>query len=500
MKNIFRVARWEFVSRIKSRSFLFNTFISPFLFTAVITLPLFIFNLQPQITTKLIGLIDLSGQNIKEELQRELNRNYRLDNRSSEYLVMNVAVNNSSSYNRMASKFEEIKSRLDSVSLVYDQIKEQRMEYYKNTRIPNRDYVLRTSYEKLQNTREEKELIEIELSRFKTALDSLYKREAQRMADSLLYTDVLNAYLIFLPDFAKTGIVEYHTKTPGDLREVERFEKILQTIIIKKRILNDQIPRSKLQRWFRPIYLKKYQLLQEGQQEWNFYVQFYGPLIGVFLLFMAIFTAGGYVFSSVLLEKSNRVIEVLLSYVTSSQLMGGKILGLGFLGLVQIFSWFAITGILLSTGIIPADKISYLTMQNALYFLIYFSLGFLFYGAIFVTIGSVSASEYDAQQINQLLRTIAIFPVLLSLLVLANPNAPLIRLLSFIPFLTPSFMIMRIPLSIEPITFDIYGTILLMIVSIGFMIIISGRIFRMSTLMVGKKLTPQEIWTWIKIK
>lgn len=500
MKNMFRVARWEFATRIKSRSFLFNTFVSPFLFAVVITLPLFIFNLQPQITTKLIGIIDLSGQNLKEELQRELNRSYRLGNRSSEYIVMNVAVGNSASYRDMLAKYNEIKSRLDSVNNVYMQIKEQRMQYYKNTRIPNRDYVLRSSYEKLQNARDEKELIQIELSRFKTALDSLYKREAQRMADSLLYTDVLNAYLVFQPDFAKTGIAEYHTKNPGDFREIDRFEKILQNIIIKKRILDDQIPRSKIQKWFRPIHIKKYQLQPDGEQEWNFYIQFYGPLIGVFLLFMAIFTAGGYVFSSVLLEKSNRVIEVLLSYVNSSQLMGGKIIGLGLLGLVQIFSWFVLTGLLVSVGIIPADKMSYLTMQNALYFVIYFSLGFLFYGSMFVTIGSVSASEYDAQQINQLLRTVAIFPVLLSLLVLANPNALLIRLLSYIPFLTPSFMIMRIPLSSVPITFDIYLTIIIMVLSIVFMIFVSGRIFRMSTLMVGKKPTPQEIWSWLKIK
>ncbi len=500
MKNLFRVARWEFLTRVKSRSFLFNTFVSPFLFAAVIALPLLVFTMQPEINTKLIGLIDLSGQNLKEELQRSLNRSYQLGNRSSEYMVINVAVGNSPVYRDMLNKYREIKRRLDSINTVYAQIKEQRMQYYKNKHIPNRDYVLRSSYEKLQNARDEKELTQIELARFKTALDSVYKKEAQHMADSLLYTDVLNAYLVFKPDFAKTGIVEYHTKNPGDLREIDRFEKILQTIIIKKRILDDQIPRSKIQKWFRPIHIKRYQLLPDGQREWNFYVQFYGPLIGVFLLFMAIFTAGGYVFSSVLLEKSNRVIEVLLSYVNASQLMGGKILGLGSLGLVQIFSWFFITGLLVSVGLIPADKISYLNMQNALYFIIYFSLGFLFYGAIFVTIGSVSSSEYDAQQINQLLRTVAIFPVLLSLLVLANPNAPLIRFLSYIPFLTPSFMIMRIPLSSVPITFDIYLTIILMVLSIIFMILISGRIFRMSTLMVGKKPSPEEIWNWIKIK
>lgn len=64
-------------------------------------------------------------------------------------------------------------------------------------------------------------------------MDSLYKREALKTADSLLHMDVLNAYLVFGPDFTKTGVVEYHTKTPGDLKEVDRFERILQTIIIK---------------------------------------------------------------------------------------------------------------------------------------------------------------------------------------------------------------------------------------------------------------------------
>ena len=60
-------------------------------------------------------------------------------------------------------------------------------------------------------------------------------------------------------------------------------------------------------------------------------------------------------------------------------------------------------------------------------------------------------------------------------------------------------MIMRIPLSTSPIMFDIYGTIILMILSIAVMIFIAGRIFRVSTLMIGKKPTPQEIWHWIKV-
>lgn len=499
MRNIFRIARWEFLARFRSRSFLFNTFVSPLLFTAVLTLPIFIFQYQPEVSTKLVGVIDLSDENIGQNLQDELNRYYRLKNRSPEYMILKVSVSSSKPYSRMLKEYREILSRKDSINSLYNQIKDQRTEYYKNPKIPNRAYVLSSSYEKLQITREDKELVQIELNRFKTALDSLYRNEAKSMADSLLITEVLNSYLVFTRDFTKTGNMEYHSKNPGDFRETERLDKILQTIIIKKRILNDNVERAKLRKWLNPINIKKYQLFAEGQKEWNFYLQFYGPLIGVFLLFMAIFTSGGYLFSSVLLEKSNRVIEVLLSYANSRQIMGGKILGLGFLGLVQVLIWFVLTLILIASDIIPAQKINYLTLINALYFLIYFSLGFLFYGSIFITIGSISPNEYDAQQINQFLRTVAIFPVLLSLIVFTDPNSTLIRFLSYIPFLAPSFMIMRIPLSAGPIVMDIYITIIILIISIIGIILVAGKIFRVATLMQGKRPTLTELIQWMKI-
>ncbi|HGY56163.1 MAG TPA: ABC transporter permease [Caldithrix abyssi] len=498
MKNLFRIARWEFVTRFRSRSFMFNTIVSPLLFTTVIMLPLLFFEHQPEQSTKLVGIIDLSGENIARDLQKELNRYYRLNNTSPEYMVLNVSVNNSEPYQEKLGEFREIQARRDSINQLYNQIKQQRTRYYQNTKLPNRTYLLQSSYKKLQQVREEKELVDIELSRFRTALDSVYKFEAQKMADSLIVSGVLNSYLIFDTDFKETGIIHYNSNNPGDFLDTARLEKILQAIIIKKRILGDNVERSKAAHWLRPIKLKKFRVQGGVQREWDFYIQFYGPLIGVFLLFMAIFTASGYIFSSVLMEKNNRVIEVLLSYATSQQLMGGKILGLGLLGLVQIFIWIVITLALAGANIIPVQKIDYLTINNALYFMLYFSLGFLFYGAIFITVGSVSANEYDAQQINQLLRTVAIFPALLSLMVLTEPNSLLIRILSYIPFLTPSFMIMRIPLSTTPITEDIYITTLIMFASIAVLMYLSGRIFRVATLMQGKKPTWSEIMRWVR--
>jgi ABC-2 type transport system permease protein len=461
-------------------------------------LPLYFFQNQPQVSTKLVGVIDLSNENIARELQNELNRYYRLENRSPEYMILNVSVDNSPDYQRMKNEYETVESQLDSVDALHEEIKSQRSQYFLNRNTPNRETLLRTSYDRMQLVREEKELIQIELERYRSALDSLYERQARVMADSMLMHDVLNAYLVFPGSFTKMGQMEYHSKNPGDLLDTERLERILQTIIIKERVKEDGIERSQVRKWLRPVNIKKYQLFPQGQQEWNFYVQFYGPLIAVFLLFMAIFTAGGYLFSGVLLEKSNRVIEVLMSFATSRQIMGGKILGLGFLGLCQVLAWFAITSFLVLAEVLPAGQINYMNLTHALYFLLYFSLGFLFYGSLFIMIGSLFASEYDAQQINQILRTLAILPVLVSLLVFSEPNSDLIRGLSYIPFLTPSFMILRIPLSSTPITLDIWITTAIMVLSIVAVILISGKLFRLATLMQGKKPTWEEVLYWLK--
>lgn len=497
MKSILRIARWEFLARFKSRSFFFNTFVSPLLFTAIFILPIYFFNYQPEVSVKLVGLIDLSeGKNISTELLKELNRQYRLENKLSEYEIYNISIKNSKPYQQIQSEYETIKSELDSITDLHNRIKEERTAYYKNRRAPNRQFSLDKSYERLREVREEKELIEIELQRFQTTMDSVYEKEARVAADSMIISNVLNSYLVISKDFAKTGYIEYHSKNPGDLLDTERLEKVMQNIIIRKRMMDARLDNGQIREMLRPITLEKYKINSEAQ--WNIYAQFYGPLIGVFLLFMAIFTSGGYLFSGVLLEKSNRVMEVLMSYATSTQIMGGKILGLGFLGLTQVLIWFSITALLVFSGFLPTSGLNYLNLENAFYFILYFSLGFLFYGAIFIMSSSVFANEYDAQQINQFLRTLAIFPVLLSLMVLTDPNSGWIRVLSLIPFLSPSFMILRIPLSSVPITLDIYITTIIMVVSIIVIIIIAGRLFRVTTLMQGKRPTFKEIIYWIK--
>jgi ABC-2 type transport system permease protein len=258
---------------------------------------------------------------------------------------------------------------------------------------------------------------------------------------------------------------------------------------------DEEISNAKVNEWLKPIVFKKYQLRARDQFEWNFYIEFYGSVIGVILLFMAIFTSGGFLFSSVIQEKTNRVIEILLSYATSRQIMAGKIFGLGFLGLTQVLIWLFITSIFVALNLFNAGQIPYLNLLNAQYFLLYFCLGYLLYASIFVAIGSIFNSEQDAQQVTLILRKFAIFPVLLVFLFLREPNSYIITLLSYFPLFTPYFMIMRIFISSSTLTTEIYITAGILVISIITMVFIAARIFKMAILMYGKKLNWREIST-----
>jgi ABC-2 type transport system permease protein len=493
MKTILNIARWEFVTRFKTRSFLIATFILPVVFSVLITLPVYLVTYDENISTKLIGIINLSEENMSQKLQSHLNKNYRLKNDSPEYIILPVSVENDPIYKQAHNELREVHVRLDSITNAYNEIKDLRARYYRNRNLKNKEYLLQKTYEEMIMIREEKDLVEIEFENYRTRLDSIYNRQARLSADSLLLKGILNAYLVLPEKVFDRGNIEYHSLDLGNLLESERMQKLLNEVIIQTRILNEEIEPKRAAAWLKPITLNKYQLREQGPTEWDFYIEFYGSIIGIVLLFMAIFTSGGFLFSSVLQEKTNRVIELLLSYASSRQIMAGKIFGLGFLGLMQVLIWIGIAALFVLFNLFEASRISYLNLENGFYFLHYFSLGYLLYAAIFVAIGAIFSSEQDAQQVNLILRTVAILPVLLVFLFLKKPDSEIIQILTYIPLLTPYFMIMKISQYGITLTSEIYITSAILLVSIVGMVFIAAKIFRMGILLYGKKLTLREV-------
>ena len=148
----------------------------------------------------------------------------------------------------------------------------------------------------------------------------------------------------------------------------------------------------------------------------------------------------------------------------------------------------------MSSTVVPVEIFTHIPV-----ILIYFILGFIFYSSMFVGIGSIVTSEQEAQQITTYLSFLLILPIIFVLPALENPQAGYIKILSYIPFTLPSFMMLRLNISPVPV-WEIFITIIIMIVSIYIMIIFSAKIFRIGILSYGKRPSLKELIQWIKEK
>jgi ABC-2 type transport system permease protein len=209
---------------------------------------------------------------------------------------------------------------------------------------------------------------------------------------------------------------------------------------------------------------------------------------------MMVIYSGQMLVRSLIEEKSNRLIEILISSCTSEELLAGKIIGLSALGLTQILIWSLIGIGLVGSAIIPTDA-----FQNILPMLLYFVIGFIFYTTIFVGIGSVVSTEQEAQQITTFISLILVLPVVIAVPAIQNPGSVMVKFLSFIPFTIPSIMLLRFKIEVVPLT-DILITLAIMFVSIIITLKLSAKIFRIGILSYGKRPSPKELIRWLKEK
>jgi ABC-2 type transport system permease protein len=129
--------------------------------------------------------------------------------------------------------------------------------------------------------------------------------------------------------------------------------------------------------------------------------------------------------------------------------------------------------------------------------MVYFALGYLMYAAIFVAAGSPVTTEQEAQQITSYVSLTLVFPIVLAVPAMQNPDSMLIKILTFFPLMTPAFMLLRIPIQM-PETWEILTTIGLLLVSTLFCMWAAGKIFRIAILVYGKRPSLGELYHWLR--
>lgn len=256
---------------------------------------------------------------------------------------------------------------------------------------------------------------------------------------------------------------------------------------------------------------------QEKDTETSSEFSYFLALAMDMMLYMFIIIYGQMVMTSIIEEKNNRVLEIVVSSVKPFQLMLGKITGVGLVAITQILIWALLIGTATAVATpfltpetlgddVPveiAGAISQFTEPGFLislliYTLLFFIGGFLFYASIYAAIGSAVSNVQDASQLSSIATMPVIIGIIGSMAIMNDPSSTLAFWISIIPFTSPMAMMARLPYGVPG--WEIALSLLILYVAFIFMIWLCGKIYRVGIFMYGKKPTLLEIVKWARYK
>lgn len=327
----------------------------------------------------------------------------------------------------------------------------------------------------------------------------------------------LSAYIYIPEDVLEIGVresavrdsepeekkVEYVSEHTTDFEKLRALSRVLNNVIIEKRLKREGLDPQKVAQYIKRVELQPIKITKKGEEKdtgGTFMISYILALI----IYMAILIYGQVIMRGVIEEKSSRVVEVVLSSLKPFQLMMGKILGIGAVGLTQFSIWtlFGIGASVYGTSFIPAGvnfSMPSIPAHVFVYFVVFFILGYFLFGTLYAAIGSMVNSEKEAQQLVMPITMFLIVPIMLMIFIIRAPNSSIAVFLSFIPFFAPILMFLRITVLLPPFG-QIGASIVILILTILLMIWLTAKIYRVGVLMYGKRPKFAEIVRWIRYK
>ncbi len=314
----------------------------------------------------------------------------------------------------------------------------------------------------------------------------------QKYADEEVFSHKISGYLFIRHGGTDSVSIQWRSRSTANFKDIRTFEQAFNEVRIDLKFKQEGIDTSLKKYISNQVDIKPIKITKGGKDtESDFLTVFFSSFVFIILLMIMILSSGGMLVRSLLEEKSNRLIEILVSSCTPTQLLTGKIIGLSLLNLFQMFIW-SLIGIALAGSITISPE----AFANIGLDLVYFILGFVFYTGIFVGVGSIVTTEQEAQQFTSYISMILVLPIVFAITALQNPNSELVQILSYIPLTTPSIMLLRLNISPIPL-WDILTTIFILIISILISIYIASKIFKIGILSYGKRPSVRELINWI---
>ena len=230
-------------------------------------------------------------------------------------------------------------------------------------------------------------------------------------------------------------------------------------------------------------------------------------MIFTFLIYMFIFVYGAMVMQGVMEEKTNRIVELIVSSVKPFDLMMGKLIGIGLVGLTQLGIWLiVILGVSFSGIFIPNSFAMFKSLSGlfdavniveiCFYFILFFIGGYMIYASLFAAIGAMVNSPEDTQQYMMPITILVLFAFYAGFFSAQNPDGPLAFWTSLIPLTSPIVMMVRVPFGVP--WWQMLLSVALLALTVILIVKLAAKIYRIGILMYGKKPTYAEIVKWLK--
>jgi len=329
-----------------------------------------------------------------------------------------------------------------------------------------------------------------------TEVKEFLKKKKQDLLDGKI------SGVIFVPSSVmKDKVIKYYSKTPTNPSLSRRIEEPINKVLTDNYFAAKTISKEDLEYAQKGIDFEGFKISKEEKIEEESYGNMVLSYVFTFLLYISLIATGSMMLQSVIEEKNNRIVEVMLSSVSPGELMGGKIIGTGIMALVQMAIWLSPIMMVLSTTLIvlPPELAFSISMNHILFLLINFALGLVTYLGLFATVGSIFDNPQDAQQGMWPIMMLIIIPFFIAFSMAENPNSPIANIAALLPF--SSIMVMPVKMTIVDVpAWQLILTLVINAFTIIAIFPIAGKIYRIGILQTGKKPKWSEVVRWLKYK
>ena len=310
-------------------------------------------------------------------------------------------------------------------------------------------------------------------------------------------------YLVLDPELLEKDRAEYYSISVSEFVALDQMERAINRTILRRKIAERGLPLSLSKELEKRVDLKTLKVTSKGTTEEKG-AGIIASIVFLAIMYMTFFMYGFQNLRGVIEEKTNRIVELIIASVRPTELMIGKIVGIGLVGLTQYMVWSLVAMNLSLPGIASMMAMGEsgaptIPLSMIGYFLLFFILGYFLYASIYTAIGAPFNTDQEAQQLAMIPSMLIVSGMAVYPAVMNNPNGPVAVFASLFPFTAPLMMFLRTAIA-EPPPWQVALSIVILILSTIGMAWFAGRIYRVGILMYGKKPTIPEIMRWVRYR